>query len=220
MSNRPINLITHSIRLRAEAGQRIRRTLGFCLIIATIAGGAATWARLRLDHTEGALVRLETMASQSLLLESQAATCGSAATAIEDAITEYERVALPMPISSIVSGIVAALPGNGTVESMRFEYDDGRRIGLAETQTRTLMGAIEGFAASDDDLALLARRLNGQAPFQDVRLEASRSRTVRGRPARGYTILFRIDLDQRYALSRPDGTPVKNSMVQAEEIER
>jgi len=215
-----VNLMPDSIRARAEAGQRIRRTIGFCLVIAVLAGGAATWARLRLDHAEAALVRLEAMAGQSLQLETQAAACGTAATDIEDAIASYQKVSLPMPMWSIVSGIVEALPPTGTIESMRFEFDDGRRIGSDDTDGRALLGSIEGFAASDDDVALLARRLHGQAPFQDVRLEASRSRTVRGHPARGFAILFRIDLDQQYVVRRPSGSPDDGAVVRAEEADR
>jgi hypothetical protein len=215
-----IDLMPAEVRARAEAGQRLRRTIGLCLVIATIAGTAATWARVRVDHAGSDLVRLEAMASQSLELESQAAACGVAADAIEAAIDDYHRVAMPMPITSLVAGIVASLPKGGTLESLSLEYDDGQRLGVDSGSARQLLGEIEGFASADDDVAVLARRLAGQAPFESVRLEASRSRTVRGRPARGFTILFTVNLDRQFVVQRPGDVRLDASMAKALEGEQ
>jgi len=157
------------------------------------------------------------MASQSLELESQATACGDAAEAIESAIKDYHAVALPMPVTSLVAGIVESLPSGGTLESLSIEYDDGRRLGADAAKPRRLLGTIEGFAGSDEDVAVLARRLAAQTPFEDVRLEASRSRTVRGRPARGFSILFGVTLDRTFIVRRPGDVEVGDSMAKAAE---
>jgi hypothetical protein len=59
--------------------------------------------------------------------------------------------------------------------------------------------------------------MGGQAAFEDVRLEASRSRTVRGRPARGFSILFTIDLDRAFIVQRPEEVQQDEAMAHAEE---
>ncbi|MDP7029531.1 MAG: PilN domain-containing protein [Phycisphaerales bacterium] len=217
MTNRDIDLMPKDVRARAEAGQRVRRAVGVCLVIAGLAGGAATWAHIRSERASSELVRLEAMASQSLELESQAAACGHAAEAIESAIHDYHAVALPMPVTSLVAGIVESLPSGGTLESLSIAYDDGRRLGADEASPRRLLGTIEGFASTDEDVAVLARRLAAQSPFENVRLEASRSKVVRGRPARGFSILFGITLDRTFIVRRPGEVDVGGSMAKAEE---
>ena len=97
MSMQRIDLMPADIRARAEAGQRIRRTIGFCLSVALLAAGATTWASIRAEQTGSDLVRLEAMARQSLELESQAITCAKAARDIETAVADYRKVAMPMP---------------------------------------------------------------------------------------------------------------------------
>ncbi len=220
MSMHLIDLMPAEIRARAEAGQRVRRTIVLCLIIAAMAGGAATWASIRSDRASSSLVRLETLASRSLELESQAQACSSAADAIEAAMRDYRAVALPMPVSSLVAGIAEALPGGGTLESLTLTYDGGRRLGADEEGGRRLLGSIEGFAATDDDVALLARRMTGLPPFEDVRLEGSRSRTIRGRAARGFSILFMVDLGKTFTVLRPEDVRDDEALVRAEGDDR
>ena len=105
MSHRSIDLLPVETRQRAEAGQRVRRTIGLCLAIAALAGTAATWSRLRAEAAEGARVQLEAMAQQAIELETQAAACGKAADDIERLMEDYRAVALPMPVSTLVAGL-------------------------------------------------------------------------------------------------------------------
>jgi len=214
---RRIDLMPAGVRARAEAGQRLRRTIAFCLAVAILAGGATTWSSIRAEQTGRDLVRLEAMARQSLELESQAIACAKAARDIESAMNDYRAVALPMPISSLLAGIVEALPPGSTLESLSMEYDNGRRVGTTDTARRHLLGAIEGYAATDEDVATVARRMGGQSAFADVRLEASRSRSIRGRPARGFSILFTIDLDREFIVHRPEDVRPDDAMARAEE---
>ena len=123
-----------------------------------------------------------------------------------------------MPVSSLLAGIVEALPAGTTLESLSMEYDNGRRVGNVEAGHRRLLGSIEGYAATDEDVATVARRMTGQTAFEEVRLEASRSRTVRGRAARGFSILFTIDLDRTFTVSRPEDVQHDKAMARAEEI--
>ena len=216
----PIDLMPVEIRARAEAGQRVRRTIVLCLIIAAMAGGAATWASIRADRASSGLVRLETLASRSLELESQAQACRSAANEIEAAMKDYHAIALPMPVSSLIAGITEALPKGGTLESLTVTYDAGKRLGSDEDGARRLLGTIEGFAATDEDVALLARRMTGLPPFEDVRLEGSRSRTIRGRSARGFSILFMVDMGKTFTVLRPEDVRDDEALVRAEGDDR
>ena len=220
MSLQRIDLMPAVIRDRAEAGQRLRRTVGFCLSVAVLAGGLTTWSSIRADQSGRELVRLEALARQSLELESQAIACAKAAREIEAAVADYRDVALPMPVSSLLAGIVEALPSGSTLESVSMEYDDGKRLGRDDSERRQLRGAIEGYAASDEDVATVAKRMAGQPAFEDVRLEASRSRMVRGRAARGFSILFTIDLDRTFTVRRPEEAQHDDAMARAEEAIR
>ncbi|MCH2136332.1 MAG: PilN domain-containing protein [Phycisphaerales bacterium] len=201
MTTPMIDLMPASVRERTRAGARTRRVIAACVCVALLAGGAASWASLRLESLRGHHAEAQTLAGRALELEQQALRCHETARTIEQAVAEYQEVGFPVSVSSLVAGLSQTLPDGATLESLTLSLDDS----LADqSESRTLRGGIAGFAASDEDVALLARRLSGKAPFTDVRLEYSRSRTVHGRGARGFAVSFEVDLDRRYVVLGPE----------------
>ena len=204
MSTPMIDLMPASIRKRARAGARTRRFIAACTIIALCAGGALTWASVRLDGVDARFMQAQTLAGRALELEQQAILCQNTARAIEDAITEYHQVSFPISVSSLVAGLASTLPGGATLESLTLSLEEDKGAASQDGGGRVLRGGLAGFAASDEDVALLARRLEGRAPFGQVRLEYSRSRIVHGRAARGFAVSFEVDLDRTYVVMKEE----------------
>ncbi len=197
-----IDLMPVSIRQRTRAGARTRRVIAACTCIALIAGGAATWASLRLDSITARHAQAQALAGRALELEQQSIRCHATAKTIESAVDEYHQVGFPVSVSSLVAGLAQTLPDGATLEQLTLSLEgDGPHD---EGAPRTLRGGLAGFAASDEDVALLARRLAGKAPFATVRLEYSRSRAVHGRQARGFAVSFEVDLDRQYVVVGPE----------------
>ena len=65
---------------------------------------------------------------------------------------------------------------------------------------RVLTGELSGFAATDQDVAQLVANLEHVGVFEQVSLDFSRTRSVRGHNAREFRISLRSDLDVRYDL--------------------
>ena len=62
--------------------------------------------------------------------------------------------------------------------------------------------------------------MTGLPPFEDVRLEGSRSRTIRGRSARGFSILFMVDMGKTFTVLRPEDVRDDEALVRAEGDDR
>ncbi|MCH2139173.1 MAG: PilN domain-containing protein [Phycisphaerales bacterium] len=222
MSGPMIDLMPASIRQRTQAGARTRRCITTCAAITLLAGGAATWASLRLDGIESDLVQAEALASRALELEQQAIRCNATASAVEAAIDEYHQVSYPVSVSSLVAALAQTLPQGATLERITLSLDDSPARASTESAQRRLQGTVSGFAASDEDVALLARRLDGREPFGDVRLEYSRSRTVHQHAARGFAVSFDVDMNQTYVVVGPTEQPegaVVNADTQSTEVQ-
>ncbi len=217
MKQHPLNLMPESIQARAQAGQQLRRTVAVCLSILLLAGALTTWSRIRFEQAGTEVVRLEALAERALSLESQTSQCIEAARAIEKAVDDYHQVAMPVPVSSLMAGLVRALPDGATLDSVNLSYVDRDRLVGEDAASRTLQGEITGFAVTDEAVATLARRLEGLAPFESVRLEGSRSRVVRGRSARGFTLVFSVDLDRPWVVRDTDQPPNSPSWALVED---
>jgi hypothetical protein len=198
MSGTMIDLMPEAIRRRAMAGQRLRRLIAIGICTMGILVAFATHSQLRSDRLEEAFIVAESRATQALQLERQADDMSLVRIEIESAMESYDRVAMPIRMDSLMNRIVMALPRSTTLEQLLLEYEDdsGRRTGDLEKGVfaRRIIGGISGFAASDDDVAALVQQLTEQDPFEDVRLEFTRSRDVRGVSARAFQLTFTIDL--------------------------
>ncbi|MBG83311.1 MAG: hypothetical protein CMJ40_02060 [Phycisphaerae bacterium] len=208
MSGTMIDLMPDAIRRRAMAGQRLRRLIAIGVVTMGILVAFATHSQLRSDRLEEAFLVAESRAAQALQLERQAADMKMVRTEIESAMQSYDRVAMPIRMDSLMNRIVIALPSSTTLEQLLLEYEDdsGRRSKGPGTSSfaRRIVGGISGFAASDDDVAALVQKLTEEEPFEDVRLEFTRSRDVRGVSARAFQLTFTIDLKGSWEVGGSD----------------
>jgi hypothetical protein len=203
-----IDLMPDAIRRRAMAGQRLRRLIATGVVTMGVLIAFATHSQLRDDRLQEAFVVAESRAAQALQLERQAADMKLVRTEIESAMESYDRVAMPIRMDSLMNRIVLALPRSTTLEQLLLEYEDdaGRRSASLDTSmfARRIIGGISGFAASDDDVAALVQALTEDEPFDDVRLEFTRSREVRGVSARAFQLTFTIDLQGPWEVEASD----------------
>lgn len=208
MSGTMIDLMPDAIRRRAMAGQRLRRLIATGVVTMGILVAFATHSQLRSDRLEEAFVVAESRAAQALQLERQAADMKMVRTEIESAMESYDRVAMPIRMDSLMNRVVIALPSSTTLEQLLLEYEDdsGRRSSAMEKDVfaRRIIGGISGFAASDDDVAALVQKLTEEEPFEDVRLEFTRSRDIRGVSARAFQLTFTIDLKGSWEVGASD----------------
>ncbi len=208
MSGTMIDLMPDAIRRRAMAGQRLRRLIATGVVTMAVIVAFATHSQLRSDRVEEAYVVAESRAAQALQLERQAAEMKMVRTEIESAMESYDRVAMPIRMDSLMNRLVIALPSSTTLEQLLLEYEDesGRRSSSLEKKAfaRKIIGGISGFAASDDDVAALVQKLTEEEPFEDVRLEFTRSRDVRGISARAFQLTFTIDLQGSWEVGASD----------------
>jgi hypothetical protein len=57
-----------------------------------------------------------------------------------------------------------------------------------------ITGHIAGFGSSDESIASVVSEFQTKPPFENVSMDFSRSRTIRGVQARGFRMSFSIDL--------------------------
>ena len=202
MSGTMIDLMPTAIRRRARAGQRMRRFGGLGVLVLGVIVTFATHSQLRRDRLDEDLVIAQARAAQALNLERQASDMSVVRSELETYLAAYDRVALPMGMDAIIDRIVSALPASGALEQLVLEYEDaftnrrGRRGD--EDAGRQIVGGLTGFAISDDDVAGLVQRLDQDISFEDVRLDYTRSRDIRGVAAREFQLTFLVDLDARW----------------------
>ncbi|MDG2423788.1 MAG: PilN domain-containing protein [Phycisphaerales bacterium] len=208
MSGVMLDLMPLAIRHKAQAGQRLRRLIAIGVITLGLLVTFSTHSQLRRDRLEEALIVSESRAAQALQLERQAEDLSVVRTEIEAAMNAYDRVALPIRMDRMMGHIVASLPPSATLEHLLLEYEDDRNRNRREQDgdevERRIVGGISGFAASDDDVARLVQRLDQHEPFEDVRLEFTRSRDVRGTNAREFQMTFTVNLEGSWEIKEPD----------------
>lgn len=210
MSQHPLDLLPDSIRARSEAGARMGRCITAFVITVLVVVALTTHARLSLQGARAQLRTAEADADLVLAEEQKIETLQTQLTDLRAELELYSRVALPLPISRVVATIVNELPDSVALDRIDLDAQtrrsgQGPRTRSAEQSDqqlpRILVGELGGFAASDQDITELVKRLEGTAPFRDVNLDYSRSRLVRTQSAREFRVSFRIDLDARYELS-------------------
>ena len=199
MSGTMLDLMPDGIRRRTQAGQRLRRFMAVGIVAIGAIIAFATHSQIRRDHLEESLVVARARAAQALKLEREAADMGILREEIESYMVAYEQVALPMRMDALMGRIVAALPESATVDHLLLEYEDSRTNHrgrkAAMDGPRRIVGGVPGFAISDDDVAGLVQRMEKDVSFEDIRLDYTRSREVRGVSAREFQLTFTVNLE-------------------------
>lgn len=213
MKQRPIDLLPDAIRARSQAGVVAGRYVAATLIAVVLLGLTATHSRLLLDLARQRLKIAEDQADIVLAAEAKARRLQQRLEQQGDFIRRYELIAYPLEASRIIAAVVNELPESATLDRLDLHAGPlrqgrsarGRRRGEPEASLddRKLVGEVSGFAATDLQVAEIVARLDAIGLFEQVNLDFSRTRTVRGRAAREFRISFRADLEARYEVVEP-----------------
>jgi hypothetical protein len=206
VSQPSINLLPEGVRARQAAGIRAGRMIGGAILSALVVVVLAGHSHVELTRARENLHRAEERAKLVRSAEARAEELVAAVALERRYIEEYRRIALPLEVSSLVATLVNEMPASVTLDRLDLDASPRRpaRMPRARTSAEThesqrfLVGELAGFALSDEEIALLVRRLSETKPFRDVNLDFSRTRAVRGRTAREFRVSFRVDMDAAY----------------------
>ena len=206
MTQRPINLLPDSFRAQSEAGVVAGRYVVSLLIAVVLLGLAATHSRLMLDLARQRLRVAEEQADLALSADTRAAQLREQLDDSRDFIRRYQLIAMPIEISRVVATLTNILPESAAVDRLDLatrttqtaRSTTRRRPAADGVVSRTLTGELSGFARTDQDVADLVMRIEDIGLFEQVSLDFSRSRSVRGENARGFRISFSADLNTRF----------------------
>ena len=221
MRQHTINLLPDSVRVRAQAGVRVRRASGLFASAVLVLVILAIHARVQL-HLAGEIHEVtEARANRALALEAKSNELNAILQESQTFIDRYKRIAFPIDVTSVIATMINALPPSVTLERVDLSMDrktrSPRSRGSADEKKaapRELLGEISGIAASDHHIAELVAVLEAREPFRNVSLDFSRSRPIRGRSAREFRLSFRIDLDQEYEIVMSEASLGRESHVE------
>ncbi len=209
MTQYAIDLLPDAIRARSQAGIVAGRYIVSLIIAVVLLGLAATHSRLMLDLARQRLRVAEEQADIVLSAEATATNLRETLDATNEYIRRYELIAMPVEISRVVATLVNLLPESATLDRIDIRAGTpnagrsarGRAREGAGPARRSLTGELSGFALSDLQVAELVARIEDIGLFDQVSLDFSRSRTVRGVKARGFRISVRADLDVKFEVT-------------------
>ncbi len=200
-----VDLLPDSIRTRSEAGMVIGRyiTIGVGVVIVLVA--LSTHAHFRLESVERAYKAAEEKSRLVLAVEAEAKRLRTALNDLAFSIKQYDRIAPSLRMSDLQTLIISQVPPGVTIESMNLEvthtqaaFDPRLPDGGKSGPKREVRGELKGFASTDIDWADLISRLDALDLLTAVNPDNSRTRVVRGKQAREFTVSFRVDLDRIY----------------------
>jgi len=205
-SQRPIDLLPREILERSLARLRATRIISTMVIMTIIGGVLATHARLTTMQMRQRLDTTEQKADRVLDIERRAQRLRDERAVMRTMVVSYAEVAHPLNVGDVLATVINELPESATIESIELTAGSQqartarRRVVQQDDKPapRVLIGEIGGFAMNDQQIATFVQSLSNRAPFEHVALDFSRTRVVRGRPARAFRMSFRIDLERRY----------------------
>ena len=206
MTQHAIDLLPDVIRARSQAGIVAGRYVVSLLIAVVLVGLAATHSRLMLDLARQRLRVAEEQADIVLSAEATATNLRETFDTMSEHIRRYKLIAMPIEVSRVVATLVNLLPESATLDRIDIKAGTpnagrsarGRAPKGDGPARRSLTGELSGFALTDLQVAQLVARIEDIGFFDQVSLDFSRSRTVRGVKARGFRISVRADLDVNF----------------------
>jgi hypothetical protein len=168
---------------------RVRSSRVAIMIIVTLASvvAVATHSRISVNSATEKLIVAQARANGAIEIEVDATTLELKKEKLKTFVDKYQEIQLPFAVGDIIATITNALPENITVEELSFDVleSDGKRM---------ITGHIAGFGSSDESIASVVSEFQTKPPFENVSMDFSRSRTIRGVRARGFRMSFSIDL--------------------------
>lgn len=205
MTQQQIDLLPESIRRQCESGARTGRLVAAVLAAVVLIVIFSTQARFQLERERQQYQKAYERAEAVHEAERQATQLTADLEKIRHFISTYERLSSPLDVSAVLATLINELPGSVTLESIDLNAGERRAARVIRGASgedgpppRLLVGELRGFALTEDDIIRYVMRLQNREGFEDVRLDSSRTRTVRETVAREFEVSFRLDLGRRY----------------------
>lgn len=201
MSLRRMDLRPEAVRRRVREANDKRlvsraATVAGCLFVVAWSVGALRLGAARRSHAD-----VVERADATMAIEQDLVATTDSVERLGQELAAWRRTSIPFDTGAMVAAVVEALPRSATLQ--RLELDAGSLMAVplrpargdrAEPTPRVIEGEIEGFAATDEEVAAVADALRGRPHLRAVRVESTRHLDVEGDPARSFRIAFEIDL--------------------------
>ncbi|MDC0429517.1 PilN domain-containing protein [Phycisphaerales bacterium] len=218
MNGRSMDLRPESVRCRVASAREkthLRNMSVIAGVLLTVAWSTGAW---RLSDARAEHAQATAQAEEILRVEQELARITLRFDEAGQALSAWRRCSIPFGASTIVASIVNDLPESGTIERIELDAGSlmakpirGARSRSDQSEVRRITAEIEGFTASDDDVALFVEALRNRPLLRDVRVETTRHRTVGEETARAFRIAFDIDLSVASpVLASPESTEGKS----------
>ncbi len=190
-----MNLLPERYIERSLNSARSSRVAIAIIVTLAVIAAVATHSRLAMNAAVDQLVVSQSRANSALKLEVDATSLQVRKTKLANFIDRYDNSTNAFLMGNLVATIANLIPESMTLEEMTLD--------IVQTEKGNgISGRLSGFATSDELIAEVVSSMQNHAPFGTVRMDFSRSRTVRGLRARGFRISFLIELDQTWQLSK------------------
>ena len=205
MIGRIMDLRPDDVRRRVRDANERLRVARFAVVAGGLLCVAWVGASWRLSAARAELVTATERAEHVVQVEAQLREARAAMDRRGRELSAWRRVTVPLGTAQLVDRIVEVLPESATIES--FELDATSLIavpaGFVRSESgptespRRVSGEIDGFAASDEDVARFVDALRARPFFRGVRVVTTRHRELGGADevAREFRIAFEVDLD-------------------------
>lgn len=204
MSGRFMDLRPAEVRRRVQDASERARVARLALVAGAMlsvawAGGAWRLSSARAEHREATRI-----AENVVRLEAELSAMRSDLERTGRELGAWRRVTLPFDTGELVDAIVSDLPPSATLE--RLDLDAGSIVASGgtgvrradESPRREIEGEIEGFAVSDEAVAVFVDALRRRPFMSSVRVVTTRHRELPGdgEVARAFRLAFTLDLDE------------------------
>ena len=197
-----MDLRPENVRRRVRDANERLRVARFAVVAGGLLCVAWVGASWRLSAARAELAAATERAEDVVQVEAQLREARAAMDRHGRELSAWRRVTVPLGTAQLVDRIVEVLPESATIES--FELDATSLIAVsarsdanATDPPRRVSGEIDGFAASDEDVARFVDALRARPFFRGVRVVTTRHRELGGADevAREFRIAFEVDLD-------------------------
>lgn len=186
-----MNLLPEQYIERSKNRARSSRVAIIIIVALCTVVVVATHSRIQLNSTANKLIASQARANTAIELEVDATSLKEQKAYLDAFMIRYENAQVTFKMGELVSTITNMIPESMTLEDLSLDM-------IQVKDKSGISGQIAGFALSDEVIANVVSTLQSQQPFSSVRMDFSRSRTIRSKRARGFRISFYIDLDQSW----------------------
>ena len=190
-----MNLLPENYVKRSQ--KRARSSRLAILIIASLITLVAfsTHSRIAVNQSSEQLLIRQAHANEAIKLEVDATDLELEKAQLKSFITKYQAQDTLLDFGDVIATITNLLPESLTLEEFTLDF-------VLSEEEKGISGRLAGFALSDEVIANVVEEMQNRHPFSSVRMDFSRSRIVRKKQARGFSISFFIDLSVPFEISQ------------------